>query len=572
MNDEIQKCFRELDLEPGASQEDVTEAYRTMLKVWHPDRLPDDPKLQKKANDKTRQIVKAYQRIKEFFDDRAKAARQAAEAAAREQEEIRKRADAKRREEEQARRQAEARKHPDVVGTRPASPAGAFHGRADAQKQEEEANKVREAEWRQGFYSAQQGQARSSNSDELAEQHRLWKEAVARKKSGHLGGPPGTELRATCNEEGGTKPEEIVRLWHVLVGIAALICVSGIFLLMEGRGALGGYLLLVAFATGAVSFAFRGESEIKTACYFCNGPIEFRQGRFGAQAACPHCGAYVELRRGMCAKATIAKAQPAATPRTSEELGRKFFIFKNGQQQGPFSLEEIKSRLATGALSATDFVWWEGQVEWIPLERAGLPLGTKSAIPKFGNAAGKPVEAPMPPSAGRRRGILRQYPKCWLGMLLTGVAIQAFFPSSSAHGAFLWTYLPHVIGAVLGMFLAAFILAGLPALTYRFIGKRLTPAAYMATFTVAFCIVVACKLMVVQFAGSTETTAAQPTAASQAKSESKPNPAPDKPDILVDVKGFGTVSFPASMTQEEIVAALRKNFPPPTNPPSARGR
>jgi TonB family protein len=54
---------RILEIEPGASLEEIRQAYRDQTKVWHPDRFSNDVRLQKKAEDKLKQINLAYQRL-----------------------------------------------------------------------------------------------------------------------------------------------------------------------------------------------------------------------------------------------------------------------------------------------------------------------------------------------------------------------------------------------------------------------------------------------------------------------------------------------------------------------------
>ena len=49
-----------LGLKPGASRADIKEAYRDLVKVWHPDRLGDDPRLRRKAEEKLKQVNDAY--------------------------------------------------------------------------------------------------------------------------------------------------------------------------------------------------------------------------------------------------------------------------------------------------------------------------------------------------------------------------------------------------------------------------------------------------------------------------------------------------------------------------------
>ena len=61
MTEEIKQCYRALDLEPGATPADVKLAWRELVKVWHPDRFPNDAKLKAKGAAKLRDINRAYE-------------------------------------------------------------------------------------------------------------------------------------------------------------------------------------------------------------------------------------------------------------------------------------------------------------------------------------------------------------------------------------------------------------------------------------------------------------------------------------------------------------------------------
>ncbi len=49
----------------------------------------------------------------------------------------------------------------------------------------------------------------------------------------------------------------------------------------------------------------------------------------------------------------------------------QIYIGKNGQQLGPFSLEEVNRKLADGSFAGTDLAWYEGAAGWAPL--SGVP-------------------------------------------------------------------------------------------------------------------------------------------------------------------------------------------------------
>lgn len=63
MIDDISRCYRVLEVQPGASPEAVRSAYRELVKVWHPDRFERDFKLQQRALERLKEINMAYERI-----------------------------------------------------------------------------------------------------------------------------------------------------------------------------------------------------------------------------------------------------------------------------------------------------------------------------------------------------------------------------------------------------------------------------------------------------------------------------------------------------------------------------
>lgn len=54
---ELETAYRILELEPGASMEEVNRAYKDLVFVWHPDRIPqDNERLYQKAQDKIKAL------------------------------------------------------------------------------------------------------------------------------------------------------------------------------------------------------------------------------------------------------------------------------------------------------------------------------------------------------------------------------------------------------------------------------------------------------------------------------------------------------------------------------------
>ena len=64
---EIDKAYRTLDLEPGASLEEINQAYKDLVFIWHPDRIPkENERLVHKAQEKLKQLNEARDRLRKF--------------------------------------------------------------------------------------------------------------------------------------------------------------------------------------------------------------------------------------------------------------------------------------------------------------------------------------------------------------------------------------------------------------------------------------------------------------------------------------------------------------------------
>ena len=64
---DINRCYELLEIEPGASLEEIKGAYRDLAFVWHPDRFAHNDRLQQKAQQRLTEINQAYEQLVLFL-------------------------------------------------------------------------------------------------------------------------------------------------------------------------------------------------------------------------------------------------------------------------------------------------------------------------------------------------------------------------------------------------------------------------------------------------------------------------------------------------------------------------
>jgi hypothetical protein len=62
--DDARHWLEVLGLAPGATKQALDDAYRDLVKVWHPDRFQNDPTLRLKAQEKLRELNTAYEGLR----------------------------------------------------------------------------------------------------------------------------------------------------------------------------------------------------------------------------------------------------------------------------------------------------------------------------------------------------------------------------------------------------------------------------------------------------------------------------------------------------------------------------
>lgn len=60
----VEQYYQILELEPGATLEEVRQGYRDLAQVWHPDRFSSHPRLRQKAHRKLQEINEAHEKLR----------------------------------------------------------------------------------------------------------------------------------------------------------------------------------------------------------------------------------------------------------------------------------------------------------------------------------------------------------------------------------------------------------------------------------------------------------------------------------------------------------------------------
>ena len=75
---------------------------------------------------------------------------------------------------------------------------------------------------------------------------------------------------------------------------------------------------------------------------------------------------------------------------------KDIFIAKNGQQQGPYSSEDIQQAISTGQISPSDLAWKEGMPDWVSVSTLIPTTVSSPVLPP----APAPLSSPQQPVSG----------------------------------------------------------------------------------------------------------------------------------------------------------------------------
>ncbi len=67
MTPDVLRCLQQLELPPSASWDEVQNAYRDLIKVWHPDRFGSDERLRQRAEMKAKELNEAIRYLRRHY-------------------------------------------------------------------------------------------------------------------------------------------------------------------------------------------------------------------------------------------------------------------------------------------------------------------------------------------------------------------------------------------------------------------------------------------------------------------------------------------------------------------------
>jgi curved DNA-binding protein CbpA len=74
---DIKRSFEILELDSDASIDEVKEAYKDLVNIWHPDRFSNNPRLKQRAEKKLKEVNQAYETIKSLLPSKTELEKEA---------------------------------------------------------------------------------------------------------------------------------------------------------------------------------------------------------------------------------------------------------------------------------------------------------------------------------------------------------------------------------------------------------------------------------------------------------------------------------------------------------------
>lgn len=107
------------------------------------------------------------------------------------------------------------------------------------------------------------------------------------------------------------------------------------------------------------------------------------------------------------------------------QIFMQIYVQHGGRQLGPFTEEELKAQLTSGSITPQDYVWWQGQANWVLLSQSQF-----APAPVPGMPPPPAMPTPPPPPAADYLGLPRWVIICGCGIAsFVGLALVLAFIS-----------------------------------------------------------------------------------------------------------------------------------------------
>jgi len=77
---DIKRCFEILELNPDASPDELKQAYKDLVNIWHPDRFSTNPRLKQRSEKKLKEVNQAYETLKSLLPSKPELDKEAEKA------------------------------------------------------------------------------------------------------------------------------------------------------------------------------------------------------------------------------------------------------------------------------------------------------------------------------------------------------------------------------------------------------------------------------------------------------------------------------------------------------------
>jgi hypothetical protein len=129
-----------------------------------------------------------------------------------------------------------------------------------------------------------------------------------------------------------------------------------------------------------------------------------------------------------------------------------YYISRNGETYGPYSLADLQRYVASGNILLTDLARSEGMTEWVPMSQVvgNIPVPANVAAPPAVQAPS--IDYPDPPNLHWGIVLLLTVVTCGLFAVVWSIVLASWMKKVQPESRALYWYIGQIAVAVLGVF------------------------------------------------------------------------------------------------------------------------